>query len=123
MVLLHILISPHAKVEEGFPLHAAHDLLFLRGDLAKYDHLEFPGVVPRSFLGMSPAPLMSAAFAEAQARSHSTCCVACAGSLCLAGLSAPAALFFSVLGLDKGAAQYAVRAALVRSTLPPAGRQ
>ena len=46
-----------------------------------------------------------------------TCCLACAGSLLLAGLSAPAALLFSMLGLDKGAAQYAVRAALVR--LPP----
>ena len=42
MVLLHIFVSPYTKVEEGFPLHAAHDLLFHRGDLAKYDHFEFP---------------------------------------------------------------------------------
>ena len=60
VVFLHIFISPYTKVEEGFPLHAAHDLLFFRGDLARYDHFEFPGVVPRSFLGMETASCYSA---------------------------------------------------------------
>ena len=67
--------------------------------------------------------LHAADLGVAQARSHSTGRLACAGSVLLAGLSAPAALLFSALGFNKGAAQYAVRAALVRSPSRPLGRQ
>ncbi|CAG8975679.1 hypothetical protein HYALB_00007882 [Hymenoscyphus albidus] len=58
LILLHLVLAPYTKVEESFNIQATHDILTyslpptnLSSSLASYDHVFFPGAVPRTFIG------------------------------------------------------------------------
>ena len=79
-IIIHLILSPHTKVEESFSLQAAHDILVYgtpTSDVSArleryYDHLTFPGAVPRSFVGplllagVSQGPIALLGFQNAQ---------------------------------------------------------
>lgn len=58
-ILLHLYVAPYTKVEESFNIQAVHDILTYgipwrnvsQDFRAHYDHMAFPGAVPRTFVG------------------------------------------------------------------------
>jgi len=59
LITLHLYISPYTKVEESFNIQAVRDIVAYgipTRDVAvkleaHYDHMTFPGAVPRTFVG------------------------------------------------------------------------
>ncbi|XP_042064323.1 dol-P-Man:Man(7)GlcNAc(2)-PP-Dol alpha-1,6-mannosyltransferase-like [Salvia splendens] len=80
----YVFMAPFTKVEESFNVQAMHDILYHRHHIEQYDHLEFPGVVPRTFIG----------------------------SILVSALASPVALAASLLQYPKLYSLYAVRLAL-----------
>lgn len=59
-ILLHLWLCPFTKVEESFNMQAMNDLLaFGLLEIDSFDHLLFPGVVPRTFCGALAVSLLS----------------------------------------------------------------
>ncbi|OEL19091.1 Dol-P-Man:Man(7)GlcNAc(2)-PP-Dol alpha-1,6-mannosyltransferase [Dichanthelium oligosanthes] len=59
IAVFYAVMAPYTKVEESFNVQAMHDILYHTYHIKKYDHLEFPGVVPRTFIGAFAISILS----------------------------------------------------------------
>ena len=72
IILIHLYFAPYTKVEESFNIQAVHDILtyglpYKNIQLKlqeQYDHLEFSGAVPRTFVGSLVLAMASLPFAS-----------------------------------------------------------
>ncbi|VFQ94595.1 unnamed protein product [Cuscuta campestris] len=66
----YVFAAPYTKVEESFNVQAMHDILFHRHHLEKYDHFDFPGVVPRTFIGAFFVSILASPVVAAMSFAH-----------------------------------------------------
>ncbi|ORY66145.1 Alg9-like mannosyltransferase [Pseudomassariella vexata] len=72
LVFLHLTVAPYTKVEESFNIQATHDILVYGMPTSdvyerlsrQYDHFDFPGAVPRTFVGAVMLAGISQPFVE-----------------------------------------------------------
>ncbi|GMP62156.1 hypothetical protein CsSME_00024360 [Camellia sinensis var. sinensis] len=66
----YVFMVPYTKVEESFNVQAMHDILYHRHHLENYDHLDFPGVVPRTFIGAALVSILASPIVSAMSLLH-----------------------------------------------------
>ncbi|TVY53214.1 Dol-P-Man:Man(7)GlcNAc(2)-PP-Dol alpha-1,6-mannosyltransferase [Lachnellula cervina] len=72
LILLYLAIAPYTKVEESFNLQATHDISTygFRVTPDTYDHISFPGAVPRTFFGALVLSALSSPIFSIIGRQH-----------------------------------------------------
>lgn len=111
LVLVHLVVAPYTKVEESFNIQATHDILTYSSlpgsylqNLHIFDHVDFSGAVPRTFVGA-----LALAFASKPI-------------VALKGVASAQHSVRGVLGLFNGLAVLSFRGSLVKAYGRDVGR-